>query len=100
MGAVPQVTYAAPQVVTHAVASAAVPASTELLTKTVVAAPAVQYVAAPHYGYAPLAGVPFLGPSLLLLLLLPLLLRLPLLWSLLKMEQRQDKEVQKQYDIL
>merc|ERR1719253_57476 len=54
--AVPQVTYAAPHVVTHAVANAAVPASTELLTRTVVAAPAVQYVAAPHYGYAPFLG--------------------------------------------
>merc|ERR1711979_1015 len=44
------VTYTVPQVYTHAVSSVGVPASTELLTKTVVAAPAVQYVA----NYAPL----------------------------------------------
>merc|ERR1739838_1160818 len=35
---------ASPQVYTHAVSSVGVPASTELLTKTVVAAPAIQYV--------------------------------------------------------
>merc|ERR1712038_1892763 len=44
---VPQVyTHAVPQVYTHAVSSVGVPASTELLTKTAVAAPAIQYVAA------------------------------------------------------
>merc|ERR1712112_504371 len=43
--AVAPVTYTVPQVYTHAVSSVGVPASTELLTKTVVAAPAVQYVA-------------------------------------------------------
>merc|ERR1712122_65812 len=48
--AVAPVTYTVPQVYTHAVSSVGVPASTELLTKTVVAAPAVQYVA----NYAPL----------------------------------------------
>merc|ERR1712214_30604 len=52
------VTYTVPQVYTHAVSSVGVPASTELLTKTVVAAPAVQYVA----NYAPLthfvSGIP------------------------------------------
>merc|ERR1712190_347017 len=56
--AVAPVTYTVPQVYTHAVSSVGVPASTELLTKTVVAAPAVQYVA----NYAPLApfvsGIP------------------------------------------
>merc|ERR1712020_13309 len=41
---VPQVyTHAVPQVYTHAVSSVGVPASTELLTKTAVAAPAIQY---------------------------------------------------------
>merc|ERR1711956_88875 len=51
--AVPQVyTHAVPQVYTHAVSSVGVPASTELLTKTVVAAPAIQYVAAPYAPYA------------------------------------------------
>merc|ERR1712001_213560 len=45
---VPQVyTHAVPQVYTHAVSSVGVPASTELLTKTAVAAPAIQYAAAP-----------------------------------------------------
>merc|ERR1712037_464998 len=54
---VPQVyTHAVPQVYTHAVSSVGVPASTELLTKTVVPAPAIQYVSAP---YAPLT--PFVG---------------------------------------
>merc|ERR1712177_154658 len=52
------VAYTVPQVYPHAVSSAGVPASTELLTKTVVAAPAVQYVA----NYAPLthfvSGIP------------------------------------------
>merc|ERR1712073_123365 len=43
--AVAPVTYTVPHVYTHAVSSVGVPASTELLTKTVVAAPAVQYVA-------------------------------------------------------
>merc|ERR1711879_403782 len=56
--AVAPVTYTLPQVYTHAVSSVGVPASTELLTKTVVAAPAVQYVA----NYAPLthfvSGIP------------------------------------------
>jgi len=56
--AVAPVTYTVPQVYTHAVSSVGVPASTELLTKTVVAAPAVQYVA----NYAPLthfvSGIP------------------------------------------
>merc|ERR1712072_1246460 len=56
--AVAPVTYTVPHVYTHAVSSAGVPASTELLTKTVVAAPAVQYVA----NYAPLthfvSGIP------------------------------------------
>merc|ERR1712198_538255 len=44
--AVAPVTYTVPQVYTHAVSSVGVPASTELLTKTAVAAPAIQYVAA------------------------------------------------------
>merc|ERR1712147_258256 len=52
------VAYTVPHVYTHAVSSVGVPASTELLTKTVVAAPAVQYVA----NYAPLthfvSGIP------------------------------------------
>merc|ERR1712107_602612 len=56
--AVAPVTYTVPQVYTHAVSSVGVPASTKLLTKTVVAAPAVQYVA----NYAPLthfvSGIP------------------------------------------
>merc|ERR1712039_851674 len=55
--AVAPVTYTVPQVYTHAVSSVGVPASTELLTKTVAAA-AVQYVA----NYAPLthfvSGIP------------------------------------------
>merc|ERR1712184_20827 len=62
---VPQVyTHAVPQVYTHAVSSVGVPASTELLTKTVVAAPAIQYVSAP---YAPLppfvGGIPVAAPA-------------------------------------
>merc|ERR1711908_71348 len=71
--AVAPVTYTVPQVYTHAVApvtythavsSVGVPASTELLTKTAVAAPAIQYVAAP---YAPLthfvSGIPVAAPA-------------------------------------
>jgi len=67
------VTYTVPQVYTHAVApvtythavsSVGVPASTELLTKTAVAAPAIQYVAAP---YATLthfvSGIPVAAPA-------------------------------------
>merc|ERR1711913_230029 len=61
--AVAPVTYTVPQVYTHAVSSVGVPASTELLTKTVVAAPAVQYVA----NYAPLthfvSGIPVAAPA-------------------------------------
>ena len=41
------VTAVAPVTYTHAVSSVGVPASTELLTKTAVVAPAIQYVAAP-----------------------------------------------------
>merc|ERR1719433_930711 len=64
---VPQVyTHAVPQVYTHAVSSVGVPASTELLTKTAVAAPAIQYVAAP-YAPAPLthfvSGIPVAAPA-------------------------------------
>merc|ERR1712233_4769 len=56
---VPQVyTHAVPQVYTHAVSSVGVPASTELLTKTAVAAPAIQYVAAPHAPLTPSAEEP------------------------------------------
>merc|ERR1719213_1494813 len=47
------VTYTVPQVYTHAVSSVGVPASTELLTKTAVAAPAIQYVAAPYAHLTP-----------------------------------------------
>merc|ERR1739838_1260992 len=66
--AVPQVyTHAVPQVYTHAVSSVGVPASTELLTKTVVAAPAIQYVATAPYGYAPfnhfVGGIPVAAPA-------------------------------------
>merc|ERR1711910_194680 len=54
----------APVTYTHAVSSVGVPASTELLTKTAVAAPAIQYVAAP---YAPLthfvSGIPVAAPA-------------------------------------
>merc|ERR1711978_274036 len=61
--AVAPVTYTVPQVYTHAVSSVGVPASTELLTKTVVPAPAVQYVA----NYAPLthfvSGIPVAAPA-------------------------------------
>merc|ERR1711863_225279 len=60
------VTYTVPQVYTHAVSSVGVPASTELLTKTAVAAPAIQYVAAP-YAPAPLthfvSGIPVAAPA-------------------------------------
>merc|ERR1712212_1408481 len=62
--AVAPVTYTVLQVYTHAVSSVGVPASTELLTKTAVAAPAIQYVAAP---YAPLphfvSGIPVAAPA-------------------------------------
>merc|ERR1711992_190385 len=47
------VTYTVPHVYTHAVSSVGVPASTELLTKTAVAAPAIQYVAAPYAHLTP-----------------------------------------------
>merc|ERR1712168_517518 len=64
--AVAPVTYTVPQVYTHAVSSVGVPASTELLTKTAVAAPAIQYVAAP-YAPAPLthfvSGIPVAAPA-------------------------------------
>merc|ERR1712066_413996 len=59
------VAYTVPHVVSHPVAAVntAVPPSTELLTKTVVAAPAVQYVA----NYAPLthfvSGIPVAAPA-------------------------------------
>merc|ERR1711990_847729 len=60
------VTYTVPQAYTHAVSSVGVPASTELLTKTAVAAPAIQYVAAP-YAPAPLthfvSGIPVAAPA-------------------------------------
>merc|ERR1712080_806361 len=56
--AVAPVTYTVPQVYTHAVSSVGVPASTELLTKTAVAAPAIQYVAAPDAPAAPAAEEP------------------------------------------
>merc|ERR1711872_1209364 len=56
---VPQVyTHAVPQVCTHAVSSVGVPASTELLTKTAVASPAIQYVAAPYA-----SGIPVAAPA-------------------------------------
>merc|ERR1712060_1018377 len=61
--AVAPVTYTVPQAYTHAASSVGVPASTELLTKTVVAAPAVQYVA----NYAPIthfvSGIPVAAPA-------------------------------------
>merc|ERR1711963_133397 len=57
--AVAPVTYTVPQVYTHAVSSVGVPASTELLTKTAVAAPAIQYVAAPYAPLTPfVSGIP------------------------------------------
>merc|ERR1712050_698256 len=62
---VPQVyTHAVPQVYTHAVSSVGVPASTELLTKTAVAAPAIQYVAAPYAHLTPfVSGIPVAAPA-------------------------------------
>merc|ERR1711872_614793 len=58
------VTYTVPQVYTHAVSSVGVPASTELLTKTAVAAPAVQYVAAPYAPLTPfVSGIPVAAPA-------------------------------------
>merc|ERR1711971_1257581 len=62
---VPQVyTHAVPQVYTHAVSSVGVPASTELLTKTVVAAPAIQYVSAPSAPLPPfVGGIPVAAPA-------------------------------------
>merc|ERR1719507_1046039 len=62
---VPQVyTHAVPQVYTHAVSSVGVPASTELLTKTAVAAPAIQYVAAPYAPLTPfVGGIPVAAPA-------------------------------------
>merc|ERR1712088_1106235 len=58
------VTYALPQVYTHAVSSVGVPASTELLTKTAVAAPAIQYVAAPYAPLTPfVSGIPVAAPA-------------------------------------
>merc|ERR1739838_280231 len=65
---VPQVyTHTVPQVYNHAVSSVGVPASTELLTKTVVAAPAIQYVPTAPYGYAPfnhfVGGIPVAAPA-------------------------------------
>merc|ERR1712060_790934 len=61
---VPQVyTHAVLQVYTHAVSSVGVPASTELLTKTAVAAPAIQYVAAPYAHLTPfVSGIPVAAP--------------------------------------
>merc|ERR1711878_212811 len=57
------VTYTVPQVYTHAVSSVGVPASTELLTKTAVAAPAIQYVAAPYAHLTPfVSGIPVAAP--------------------------------------
>merc|ERR1712015_162954 len=47
------VTYTVPQAYTHAVPQVGVPASTELLTKTAVSAPAIQYVAAPYAHLTP-----------------------------------------------
>merc|ERR1712158_253146 len=62
---VPQVyTHAVPQVYTHAVSSVGVPASTELLTKPAVAAPAIQYVAAPYAPLTPfVSGIPVAAPA-------------------------------------
>merc|ERR1739844_340533 len=57
------VTYTVPHVYTHAVSSVGVPASTELLTKTAVAAPAIQYVAAPYAHLTPfVSGIPVAAP--------------------------------------
>merc|ERR1739846_158502 len=62
---VPQVyTHAVPQVYTHAVSSVGVPASTELLTKTAVASPAIQYVSAPYAPLTPfVGGIPVAAPA-------------------------------------
>merc|ERR1719507_1524063 len=62
---VPQVyTHAVPQVYTHAVSSVGVPASTELLTKTVVPAPAIQSVSAPYTPLPPfVGGIPVAVPA-------------------------------------
>merc|ERR1712037_975659 len=62
---VPQVyTHAVRQVYTHAVSSVGVPASTELLTKTVVPAPAIQYVSAPYAPLTPfVGGIPVAAPA-------------------------------------
>merc|ERR1711934_277137 len=62
---VPQVyTHAVPQVYTHAVSSVGVPASTELLTKPVVAAPAIQYVSVPYTPLTPfVGGIPVAAPA-------------------------------------
>merc|ERR1711971_92955 len=62
---VPQVyTHAVPQVYTHAVSSVGVPASTELLSRTAVAAPAIQYVAAPYAPLTPfVSGIPVAAPA-------------------------------------
>merc|ERR1711971_22438 len=57
-------THAVPQVYTHAVSSVGVPASTELLTRTAVAAPAIQYVAAPYAPLTPfVSGIPVAAPA-------------------------------------
>merc|ERR1712037_1096940 len=57
-------THAVPQVYTHAVSSVGVPASTELLTKTVVPAPAIQYVSAPYAPLTPfVGGIPVAAPA-------------------------------------
>merc|ERR1711910_314423 len=62
--AVAPVTYTVPHVYTHAVSSVGVPASTELLTKTAVAAPAIQYVAAPYAHLPPfVSGIPVAAPA-------------------------------------
>merc|ERR1711974_24354 len=61
--AVAPVTYTVPHVYTHAVSTVGVPASTELLTKTAVAAPAIQYVAAPYAHLTPfVSGIPVAAP--------------------------------------
>merc|ERR1711941_216748 len=71
--AVAPVTYTVPQVYTHAVSSVGVPASTELLTKTVVAAPPSSTSPTTLPSPTSSAASQLLPP--LLLLLLPLLLR-------------------------
>merc|ERR1712141_421707 len=61
--AVAPVAYTVPHVYTHAVSSVGVPASTELLTKTAVATPAIQYVAAPYAHLTPfVSGIPVAAP--------------------------------------